>query len=131
MGNCCGVLKVDYMVYVCIGDLKGVGINVNVKICLYDSEGNVMQDIMLDNFFCDDFEVGFMDIFYVLEFKNFGNIIFKIEFWRDDLGVVSDWYVNKILVENCKFNDIFVFFVYCWIRLNFYYKIVYFDMLLF
>lgn len=42
MGNCCGVLKVDYMVYVCIGDLKGVGINVNVKICLYDSEGNVM-----------------------------------------------------------------------------------------
>lgn len=119
------------MVYVCIGDLKGVGINVNVKICLYDSEGNVMQDIMLDNFFWDDFEVGFMDIFYVLEFKNFGNIIFKIEFWRDDLGVVSDWYVNKILVENCKFNDIFVFFVYCWIRLNFYYKIVYFDMLLF
>uniref|UniRef100_K1QHL0 Allene oxide synthase-lipoxygenase protein n=1 Tax=Magallana gigas TaxID=29159 RepID=K1QHL0_MAGGI len=127
MGNCCGVPKADYMVYVRTGDLKGAGTNANVKIRLHDSEGNVTQDITLDNFFRDDFEAGSMDTFHVPELKNFGNIISKIEFWRDDSGVASDWYVNKILVENRKSNDIFVFPVYRWIRPNFHYKIVHLD----
>lgn len=127
MGNCCGVPKADYMVYVRTGDLKGAGTNANVKIRLHDSEGNVTQDITLDNFFRDDFEAGSLDTFHVPELKNFGNIISKIEFWRDDSGVASDWYVNKILVENRKSNDIFVFPVYRWIRPNFHYKIVHLD----
>lgn len=127
MGNCCGVPKADYMVYVRTGDLKGAGTNANVKIRLHDSEGNVTQDITLDNFFRDDFEAGSMDTFHVPELKNFGNIISKIEFWRNDSGFASDWYVNKILVENRKSNDIFVFPVYRWIRPNFHYKIVHLD----
>lgn len=65
MGNCCGAPKADYMVYVRTGDLKGAGTNANVKIRLHDSEGNVTQDITLDNFFRDDFEAGSMDTFHV------------------------------------------------------------------
>jgi hypothetical protein len=28
--------------------------------------------------------------------------ITKIELWRDEWGVGSDWYVNKVVVENTK-----------------------------
>lgn len=68
-----------------------------------------------------------MDTFHVPELKNFGNIISEIEFWRDDSGIASDWYVNKILVENRKTNDIFVFPVYRWIKPNYHYKIAHLD----
>jgi arachidonate 5-lipoxygenase len=127
MGNCCGAPKADYMVYVRTGDLKGAGTNANVKICLHDSEGNVTKDITLDNFFRDDFEAGSLDTFHVPELQNFGNVISEIEFWRDDSGIASDWYVNKILVENRKTNDIFVFPVYRWIKPNYHYKIAHLD----
>nr|XP_022324225.1 allene oxide synthase-lipoxygenase protein-like isoform X3 [Crassostrea virginica] len=127
MGNCCGAPRANYMVYVRTGDLKGAGTNANVKIRLHDSEGKVTQDITLDNFFRDDFEAGSMDTFHVPELKNFGNIISEIEFWRDDSGIASDWYVNKILVENRKTNDIFVFPVYRWIKPNYHYKIAHLD----
>ncbi|PVD34529.1 hypothetical protein C0Q70_05804 [Pomacea canaliculata] len=53
--------------------------------------------------------------------------IARIEFWRDDSGLGSDWYVDKVIVENRKTNDLFVFPVFRWIRPGWHYIIKHLD----
>ena len=127
MGNCGGKQKSSFLIYVRTGDRKNAGTDANVRIVLYDIEGRHTEELVLDNFFRNDFEVGSLDTFPVKNLSGFGNRVAKIEFWRDDAGVASDWFVDRILVENKSTNDIFVFPVYRWIKSGWQYIIKKYD----
>ncbi|KAK3100682.1 hypothetical protein FSP39_023741 [Pinctada imbricata] len=127
MGNCFQKPTVDFMIYVRTGDLKNAGTDANVKMTLYDDVGRETRDLELDNFFKNDFEAGANDSFPFKKIPNFGNKVTKIKFWRDNAGIASDWFVDRILVENRKSNDIFVFPVYRWIKSGREYVIVEYD----
>lgn len=104
------------MIYVRTGDLKNAGTDANVKMILYDDVGRRTRELELNNFFKNDFEAGSNDSFPFKNIPSFGNKVTKIKFWRDNAGVASDWFVDRIFVENRKSNDIFVFPVYRWIK---------------
>ena len=129
MGQCLGVSNSQFVIYVRTGDKKHAGTDANVKIKLHDNNGNNTDDLVLDNFFRNDFESGRTDVFPIkdLKMKNFQGKVIKIEFWRDNAGLGADWYVDKIIVENRKTNDIFIFPVFRWIRPDYHYLIEHLD----
>ena len=129
MGSCLGVQDAQFIVYVKTGDRKHAGTDANVKIKLHDTNGIDTDDLVLDNFFRNDFESGQLDVFPIkkLDVKEFSGRIEKVEFWRDNAGLGADWYVDKIIVENRKTNDIFIFPVFRWIRPDYHYLIEHLD----
>jgi hypothetical protein len=68
---------------------------------------------VLDKFFRNDFEKGSTDAFPIKKPSHYGNDITDIEFWRDSAGLASDWYVDRIAIENMKTHDTFIFPVCC------------------
>lgn len=129
MGACLGVQNAQFIIYVKTGDKKNAGTDANVKIKLHDKNGNNTDDLTLDNFFRNDFESGQLDVFPVksLKTKDFGGHVSRVEFWRDNSGLGADWYVDKIVVENRKTNEIFIFPVFRWIRPDYHYLIEHLD----
>ncbi|ESP02740.1 hypothetical protein LOTGIDRAFT_137999 [Lottia gigantea] len=121
-------MKADYLIYVGTGDKKNAGTDANVKIILEDEEGQRTGEIELDNFLKNDFEAGKLDVFPVDKIVNLrlGNIA-KIEFWRDNSGAGSHWFVDRILVENRLVNTTFAFPVFRWIQPNRHYIINHLD----
>lgn len=116
-----------FTIYVKTGDRFASGTDANVRIILKDSSGNRTNKLVLDKFFRDDFERGNLDEFPVKRQKDFGNDVVEIEFWRDSAGIKSDWYVDRISIENMKTNETYVFPVYRWIKADFHYIIRHLD----
>ncbi|KAK6172844.1 hypothetical protein SNE40_016422 [Patella caerulea] len=121
-------MKDDFFIYVATGDKKHAGTDANVAIILHGENGISTQEIILDNFFKNDFERGHLDVFRVCRSK-LGSVgkVGKIELWRDNAGLGSDWYVDKIIVENAKTKEQFVFPILRWIKAGFHYKIKHLD----
>lgn len=131
MGNCITGPSSEFVIYVRTGDRRNAGTDANVRIILHDANNHSSEKITLDNFFRNDFERGKMDQFRVPSkqlhsVERLGKIA-RIEFWRDDSGLGSDWYVDKVIVENRKTNDLFVFPVFRWIRPGWHYIIKHLD----
>ena len=129
MGACLSVQNSQFLIYVRTGDKKNAGTDANVKIKLHDSNGNHTDDLVLDNFFRNDFESGNLDVFPIkdLKQKQFAGKISRIEFWRDNAGLGADWFVDQITVENRKTNDLYIFPVFRWIKPDYHYLIEHLD----
>ncbi|XP_076468009.1 allene oxide synthase-lipoxygenase protein-like [Babylonia areolata] len=109
-----------FVINVRTGDRKYAGTDANVHIVLHDDAGNRSDEIRLDNFLHDDFERGQEDRFevgdrQVSSLEKHGRVD-QVEFWRDDAGLGSGWFVEKITVENRRTNRLYVFPVFRWIR---------------
>ncbi|ESO93682.1 hypothetical protein LOTGIDRAFT_209217 [Lottia gigantea] len=128
MGACISRRLSDYLVYVRTGDRRHAGTDANVLIILHDDVGNSTDKIRLDNFLRNDFERGKLDVFHIprSKLRPLGKVV-KIEFWRDDCGIDSSWYVERILVENRITNDMFVFPIFRWIKSGHHYMIKHLD----
>uniref|UniRef100_A0A0L8I0J4 PLAT domain-containing protein n=1 Tax=Octopus bimaculoides TaxID=37653 RepID=A0A0L8I0J4_OCTBM len=122
-------LNSDFLIFVRTGDRKHASTDANVKIILINEDGVKSYEIVLDNILRDDFKKGASDTFSVRNLRDFGRVE-KIEFWRDNAGVSPDWYVEKIMVENVKTNEMSVFPVFRWIKANYHYKIRHLDTVL-
>ncbi|KAL8593844.1 hypothetical protein ACOMHN_065321 [Nucella lapillus] len=121
----------EYLILVRTGDRKYAGTDANVHVILYDDAGNKSDVMNLDNFLRDDFERGCEDKFEVPEnqvktLDKEGQLT-KVEFWRDDAGFGSSWYLDTISVENRRTNAKFVFPVFRWVRPFFHYFIRHLD----
>ncbi|BFZ15082.1 hypothetical protein BsWGS_18122 [Bradybaena similaris] len=121
----------DIMIYVQTGDRRNAGTDANVRIIMHDDDGHSSTAITLDNYFKNDFERGCLDTFHVpaRKIKNFPRMgkITRIELWKDDAWVASDWYVDKIVIENRVTNSTFVFPIFRWIRAKYHYHINHLD----
>lgn len=112
-----------FSVCVFTGDRKYAGTDANVKIRLYDNQGQSTSDMTLDNFFHNDFERGHADTYTFDRLPvNFQDVA-RIEFWRDNSGVASDWYVLKIIVIFPHRKREYVFPVLRWIKAEYRYVI--------
>lgn len=121
----------DFVVSVHTGDRRNAGTDANVRIILYDEDGNSSDAINLDNYFRDDFERGRLDKFHVPPGKvnrltRTGKVV-RIELWKDAAWVASDWYVDTIFVDNSVTNARFVFPIFRWIKANYHYQIKQLD----
>lgn len=121
----------DIMIYVQTGDRRNAGTDANVRIIIHDEYGNSSAPITLDNYFRNDFERGCLDTFHVptAKIKNLPRMgkIARIEVWKDDAWAASDWYVDKIVVENRITNNTFVFPIFRWIMAKYHYQIKHLD----
>ncbi|KAK6172841.1 hypothetical protein SNE40_016419 [Patella caerulea] len=121
--------KSDILIYVATGDKKNAGTDANVTIILHDEAGNFTEKIVLDKFLRNDFERGQNDMFKVSRSK-LGSLVgkvVKIELWRDDAGLASDWFVDSIVVVHTSTKHQSVFPILRWIKARFRYKIKHFD----
>ncbi|RUS85759.1 hypothetical protein EGW08_006473 [Elysia chlorotica] len=121
----------DFMIYVQTGDRRNAGTDANVKLVMHDEQGNASGAITLDNYFKNDFERGCLDTFHVPAAKirdlpRSGKIA-RLEVWKDDAWVASDWFVDKIVVENRVTNSTFVFPIFRWIKAKYHYQIRHLD----
>lgn len=131
MGGCFGKKSGEIMIYVQTGDRRNAGTDANVKIVMHDEYNHASDPITLDNYFKNDFERGCLDTFYVpsskiRQLQRMGKIV-RIELWRNDAGVASDWYVDKIVIENRVTNSSFVFPIFRWIKAKYHYQIKHLD----
>nr|KAI8756874.1 allene oxide synthase-lipoxygenase protein [Biomphalaria glabrata] len=131
MGCCFGTNYNDFVLRVTTGSQKNAGTDTSVYIILHDDFNHASGVIHLDNCLHDDFKRGRTDIFNVPTSKTEslhvqGNII-QIELWRERSTFDSDWYVNKIEIENRFRNTTYLFPVYRWIKANVHYVINQFD----
>ncbi|ESP02741.1 hypothetical protein LOTGIDRAFT_224684 [Lottia gigantea] len=129
MGSGCSQPDSDYIIYVVTGDKKNSGTDAKVKIILHDENEQQSEEIKLDNKWSDDFESGKEDVFHVPHKQSamLHGSISKIEFWRDDDGIRSDWFVNIISVKCCKSKEIYIFPVFKWIKALQHYRIIHLD----
>ncbi|KAH9509997.1 hypothetical protein Btru_044803 [Bulinus truncatus] len=126
-----GLRECDYIVEIKTGDSLGAGTNANVWIILYDENSKATPPIKLDQFLKNNFERGTTDVFQISKsdtskLKKDGQVA-KIEFWRDDHGNSSDWYVDEIEVKNKNTRSTFLFPVNSWVSANKHYKIKHLD----
>ncbi|XP_059168642.1 allene oxide synthase-lipoxygenase protein-like isoform X2 [Physella acuta] len=131
MGNFLAKRSSDYMIYVQTGDRRNAGTDANVRIVMHDEYGHSSLPITLDNYFKNDFERGCLDTFHVPSNKiknlqRMGKIV-RIEVWKDDAWAASDWYVDKIVIENRVTNNTFVFPIFRWIKAKYHYQINHLD----
>ncbi|CAG5132221.1 unnamed protein product, partial [Candidula unifasciata] len=121
----------DFMIYVQTGDRRNAGTDANVRIVMHDDDGHASSPIILDNYFKNDFERGCLDTFHVptKKIRNLPRMgkITRIELWKDDAWAASDWYVDKIVIENRVTNSTFVFPIFRWIRAKYHYQINHLD----
>ena len=105
---------VDYIFFVRTGDRKNAGTDANIKVILYGDSGKKTDKIRLHNTFKNDFERGQLDTFNVKKQVKLRNLE-KIELWRDNFGLGSEWYVDYITVRRKDRNDEFNFPIFRWI----------------
>ncbi|WAQ98214.1 LOX5-like protein [Mya arenaria] len=105
---------VDYVFQVRTGDRKFAGTDANVKVILHGDGGRSTEKMRLRNTFKDDFEQGHLDTFVVKkQFKL--RKIEKLELWRDNFGLGSDWYVDYVKVRRKDLEHEVVFPIFRWI----------------
>ncbi|KAK3594463.1 hypothetical protein CHS0354_024904 [Potamilus streckersoni] len=117
--------KVNYKLFVKTGDKLYSGTDANVFIILYGTNGKKSDTVHLDTFFHNDFEQDQLDKF-TIQCENLDEIS-MIEFWRDDAGIGSNWYVETVKVVNQKTDEEFIFPILRWIKAHYHYKIVHLD----
>ncbi|KAK3594462.1 hypothetical protein CHS0354_024903 [Potamilus streckersoni] len=117
--------KVNYKLFVKTGDKLYSGTDANVFIILYGTNGKKSDTVHLDTFFHNDFEQDQLDKF-TIQCENLDEIG-MIEFWRDDAGIGSNWYVETVKVVNQKTDEEFIFPILRWIKAHYHYKIVHLD----
>jgi len=116
---------VEYIIHVKTGDKKFAGTDANVTLVLFGPNGQKSNDITLDNFFRNDFESGQKDSFEV-EAPNFPNVE-RIELWRDEAGILANWFVDTVEVVNTISKEVTIFPLFRWIKPNYRYKIIHLD----
>lgn len=121
----------DIVIHVKTGDKKSAGTNANVTIILYDENKRQSLPVVLNNLLSDDFERGNLDSFTVSSqsisaLQNPVKISY-IELWKDAFGVDTDWFVDRIEIENKTTSSRFVFPIFRWIQPNVHYHIKHLD----
>ncbi|XP_064618821.1 allene oxide synthase-lipoxygenase protein-like isoform X2 [Lineus longissimus] len=123
----------SYTIRVKTGDRKDAGTDANVKIRLYDENGQQTKDINLDVSFRDDFEEGNLDEFHVEDEAPLRTKIDKIALSRDNAGdwlKSADWYVEYVEVEVDKTKKAFIFPFHRWIHSDRQYLVQQYDVVL-
>ncbi|BFZ24548.1 hypothetical protein BsWGS_27587 [Bradybaena similaris] len=109
------------------GDKKSAGTDATVFIVLHDDKNNTTPPITLNNTLRNDFERGNVDTFSVpiriTSFLSQPIKIKRIEIWQDGSGLDSNWFVDRIEIENKATGETFVFPVFRWIKANVHYQI--------
>ena len=117
---------VDYVLNVKTGDQLHAGTDANIYIILHSESGEKSEPIKLDYLFRDDFERGQLDQFKLKSIAHLQDI-HKIELYRDDKGVASDWYVDYIELESVASKKRFIFPAFRWIKPDRHYIIHHMD----
>lgn len=104
-----------YEIKVKTGDRMGAGTDANVEIVLLDGSGKQTKPAILDNWFRNDFEANQLDVFTIKDDTDIHEVT-EIKIRRDQAGLFSDWYVEKIEVLNQRSGTASVFPILRWIR---------------
>lgn len=127
MGNSNRNLSVN----VYTGDKKSAGTDATVFVVLHDDKNNATPPITLNNTLRNDFERGNVDSFPVptkiTSLLSQPIKIKRIEIWQDGSGLDSNWFVDRIEIENKAAGETFVFPVFRWIKANVHHQIVLLD----
>ena len=107
----------NFNVYVKTGDQLHAGTDAEVKIILHSESGNHTDPIKLDYLFRDDFERGQLDKFELTNLTNVDDVK-KIELFREEANVSSDWFVDYIEIENAGSGKQYLFPIFRWIKPN-------------
>lgn len=110
-----GFGNVNYIVSVKTGDQLQAGTDADVFIVLHTESGGKTDPVNLDYYFRDDFERGQLDTFKLKNVTQL-NDINKIEIWRNDTGIGSDWFLDYIEIEAVNNRKRFMFPVFRWIK---------------
>ncbi|XP_064609409.1 lipoxygenase homology domain-containing protein 1-like [Liolophura sinensis] len=130
MGAICTTLRPDAVIFVRTGDRAMAGTDANIKVILHDDSGKQSKEIMLDNYFKNDFETGSLCKFKIRLGHDEALLgpAKMIEFWRDTSGLCSGWYVDYISVKQRGLDtpprD---FPVFRWVKPGYRYKIELYD----
>ncbi|XP_071838611.1 polyunsaturated fatty acid 5-lipoxygenase-like [Apostichopus japonicus] len=119
----------DIVVKVKTGDKKGAGTDANVQISFVNEKGDVSAPHSLDVLWRNDFEAGSLDDFEIKNMADFGHIV-AIDIWRDTAGLLDDWYVEWVAVDQLKHEVNSVFPIHRWIPANKKLRIKEFDVFL-
>ena len=104
-----------YEIKVKTGDRLGAGTDAKVEIVLLDGSGRQTKPAYLDNWFRNDFEARQLDVFTIKDDTDIPDVT-EIKIRRDQAGMFSDWYVEKIEVLNKRSGTASVFPILRWIR---------------
>ncbi|VDI25718.1 Hypothetical predicted protein [Mytilus galloprovincialis] len=110
---------VSYKISVKTGDKKGAGTDANVYIILH-GKGPQTSKYNLDTFFKNDFERGSIDDYTVDSDVNIPEVQ-RIELWRDNCGLFSNWYLDWIEVTNVESGITSIFPAMKWIKADHHY----------
>lgn len=116
----------DYNIEVKTGDRLFSGTDANVYISLHCNNGEASAEKLLDCIFRNDLETGQIDKFKLKRQPNLVSLDY-IEVWRDDAGVLDNWFVDYIRVTNKLTNDEFVFPFFRWIKAGYRYRIAHLN----
>ncbi|XP_074651881.1 allene oxide synthase-lipoxygenase protein-like isoform X2 [Tubulanus polymorphus] len=115
-----------YVIFVVTGDRKEAGTDANVTIKLYGEDGRETPEVELNCLWRNDFERGEKNRFFLKYMPTVGPLK-MIEFWRDNFGMSPNWFVEKIVIEDCKMEDYYFFPINRWIKANQHYVIQHYD----
>ena len=82
---------------------------------MYDSKENKSPEIPMDHYFHDDLERGQTDVYQSRAVSGMGSIV-KIEIWRSDSFIGSDWFCDVIVVHDVRKEQSRYFPVHRWIK---------------
>ncbi|XP_063398550.1 polyunsaturated fatty acid 5-lipoxygenase-like [Mytilus trossulus] len=116
---------VSYKISVKTGDKKGAGTDANVYIILH-GKGPQTSKYNLDTFFKNDFEEGSIDDYTVDSEVNIPEVQ-RIELWRDNYGLLSNWYLDWIEVTNVESGITSIFPAMKWIKADYHYLFNHID----
>ena len=115
-----------YTIKVKTGDRMFSGTDANVYIKLCCNNADATDDKLLDCLFRNDLETGQIDVFKFKRQKNLQSIDY-IEIWRDDSGILDNWYLDYIRVTNTSSAVVYEFPVFRWIKADRIYRICHLD----
>ena len=109
-------------------DFSGSGTDSNVYIALLDAKGVRTADLLLDNIFKDDFEIGKEDVFTFTIEEELDDVI-SVELWRDAASEKDKWFCEYIHVKDRGRDDkpVFPFPCHKWIDGSKVYELVVFN----
>lgn len=105
------------------GNQRGSSTDSDVFVILYDSSENATQEILLDEFFKDDFQTGARDTFIINLPDSFKEVR-KIELWTKPCALEltsSDWFIETIKFRQRFEEDTITFPVFRWIKPKYHY----------
>lgn len=117
---------VEYLIEVKTGDKLFSGTDANVYVRLHCNNGQSSEEKLLDNFFVNDLETGQINQFKLKRQAHLKSVDF-IDVWRDDVGILDNWYVDHIKIKNSSTSEQYEFPVYRWIKAGYRYRIPHLD----